>query len=103
MNRQFKTLADAVPHVANLFTQSGHMIPNARNVFTVAETVQLMRMYAHANIMFLEADKGVVFYRDDARKQRRYLKLYRKSTLFIQSCGKVMAEWEKDSKEKGHE
>lgn len=39
---------DAQPKVANLFTESGHMIPKAERVFTASKCAEIARAYASA-------------------------------------------------------
>lgn len=45
MSRTINKPEDAIPLIANLFTDSGQMVPKAERVFTAAECAQIARAF----------------------------------------------------------
>jgi hypothetical protein len=45
-----KKPADAVPHTAHLFTDTGNMVPVYVKAFTAAECAEIAKAYGHACI-----------------------------------------------------
>jgi len=100
--RTFKTIDDAVPHTTNKIYAEGYedkilhsVVPGP--VFTAAETAQLMRMYAHARYVAVQASRGAD--RCDRENHQRgmihYIYLLKKAAKVCLDIESKMREWEK--------
>jgi len=105
MIRQFKTIADAVPHTfryagthggegnVEVVKENGERMRIDTPVFTAAETAQLMRVYGHAWFIYQMCERNL--YRDGSRADYWYRKLRDKAWMRIAEIMAKMAEWEK--------
>lgn len=94
-NRAFKTIAEAEPRLASdlIRTQYPQPIPQ---VFTAAETAQLMRMYAHAKYVAVQASRGAdrCEREDHRRGMIHYVYLLQKAAKVCLAIESKMMEWE---------
>ena len=103
MDRKFKSIKDAITHTTNKIDAEGyedkilHSVVPAP-VFTAAETAQLMRMYAHARYIAVQASRGAD--RCDREKKDRgmlhYVYLLKKAHARYLQIESKMQEWSKN-------
>ena len=97
MTRQFKTIADATPmHCISVHREARMFVGPTHQIFSASETTQLMKMYAHARYIAVQAsrsadrcdregvDRGIV----------KYLRLMQKAANVCREIEASMAEWE---------
>lgn len=84
---------DVKPRAANLFTDSGQMMPLPTLVFTASDTAQIAKAYAHARHVFREALRKYKRLREDYRNADHYYYLSDKAYQQIQAFEKLFAEW----------
>lgn len=95
MTRTFKTIADAEPRLASGLITTPYPQPIPK-VFTAAETAQLMRMYAHARYVAVQASRGADRCDRDnhARGMVHYVHLLRKAAKACLDIESKMLEWD---------
>lgn len=100
--RTFKIIEEAVPHSTDKIYTEGSSLKvlwslTHHKVFTTDETVQLMRMYAHARYIAVQASRGAD--RCDRENHHRgmihYIYLLKKAAKVCLDIESKMREWEK--------
>ena len=101
MDRKFKSIKDAIHHTTNKIYAEGfedrplHSVVPC-SVFTAAETAQLMRIYAHARYVAVQASRGAD--RCDRENNKRgiihYVYLLKKAHRECLEIENKMLQWD---------
>lgn len=94
MTRQFKTIADAVPHTSEAMLLD--VTRHGGQFFTAAETAQLMREYGKVVRYATKAHWLIkLYFEDDPKRKRRYYRFFLRCLKVRGDIEARIAEWEK--------